>query len=148
MSLERPGGGQHSFKLDAGDHIGIAAVTEFTLARGIELGKARGENDRAHFERDRPLPHSVVNGVLLAGFDAPVAFRAQGAIETPRGLRKGLLLSKPFFNLIEISQPAGRRQFFRMGPGLFLDLVERRQERRGNRAERFLEPAAEHIFAL
>jgi len=45
----------------------------------------------------------VVNGVLLAGFDAPVAFRAQGAIETPRSLREGLLLRKPLFNLIEIA---------------------------------------------
>jgi hypothetical protein len=45
----------------------------------------------------------VVNGVLLAGFDAPVAFGAQGAIETPRSFRKGLLLTQPLFNLIEIA---------------------------------------------
>ncbi len=143
MTFERAGRGKHPFKLDAGDDIGIAAITEFTFAPGIELLETRGQDDRTHLERDRPLAHGVVNGVLLAGFDAPVAFRAQGAIQATRGLREGLLLGESFFNLVEISQPAGRSQFFGVGPGLFLQLVERGHERLWNRAEGILEPAAQ-----
>ena len=119
MAFERAGGGQHPFKLNAGDDVGIAAVTEFTFARGIELLETRGQDDRADVECDRPLAHGMVNGVLLAGFDAPVAFRAQGAIQATFGFRERLLLRKPDFNLVKIVQPAGRGQFFRMRPGFF-----------------------------
>ena len=105
VALKGARGAKHSLELNACNDIGIPAVTEFAFSRGIELFKAGGKDDRADLQLDRPLFHSVVDCVLLAGLDALVALRAQGTIQTSFGFRQGLLLGESFFNLFEIRQP-------------------------------------------
>ncbi len=58
MSLEGPRGREHALELNAGDDVGIAAITELAFSFGIELSKARGQDDCAHLQGDRPLPSS------------------------------------------------------------------------------------------
>ena len=46
----RAGGGEDALELDAGHHVGEAAVAQLVLAPGIELVKAGGQEDGTYFD--------------------------------------------------------------------------------------------------
>ena len=124
MALERAGGGQHPFKLDAGDDIGVAAVAEFALARGVELVEARSQDDRAHIERDGLLPPSRGqwrSARRLRRTPSHSEHRAQFRHRSASA--RACSSVRPSFDLVEIACRWAAGSSGRMRPGLLLDLV-------------------------
>ena len=68
MTPGRPAGVDHPLELQAGDHIGSAAVLVLRELPGIEHVHSGGNNDRSYLETLLGLPVIKYNTFALAGF--------------------------------------------------------------------------------
>ncbi len=78
----------HPLELDAGQHIGVVAPSELSLAPGVKGLKAGGEHHRADGYLGVGGLHVQVNGLLRAGFHA-LATAGAGVHVNDIGLRHG-----------------------------------------------------------
>ncbi len=99
------GGIAQALKLQAGEDVGITAVTEGFHGGGVQQVVSRGQDNAAHLEGLLGGRHGVVDGLGLAYRHTGHALAAHPAVQAAGGFLPGGRLVHTRFHLIEAGRP-------------------------------------------
>ncbi len=117
MSGKRPRCRQYSFKLNATDHVGIAAISIVILQLGHVLLKSRNNYDGANVYFFESILLLMANGFCFANRYTLQALGTSATVQTAFCFLKGLFLGVTEFNFIEAFNPLVYRQCGHMYSG-------------------------------
>ncbi|OPY06355.1 MAG: hypothetical protein A4E66_02236 [Syntrophus sp. PtaB.Bin001] len=142
------GSGKHPLKLNAGDNIFVTRKAEFSLASGVVLLEAGGQDDGADIQFHDFVSHGVIHSLLIAGRNTGHAFGALGAVQATLGFRRGILNGESGFHFLEIGNSIGNGEFLRRSARALFNRSGGGEKFFRDRMDRCLEAIGRHVFSV